>query len=88
MLALYSYFFFHALTRANPITSDFSSWYAGSTFFVVAVLMGLAIYGFYTSLAGKRLLKGNCLKVETFAIEFEGAAFHCTLAASLQLLTL
>jgi serine/threonine protein kinase len=61
VLALYSYLFFNALSRANPITSDFSSWYAGSTFFVVAVLMGLAIYGFYTSLAGKRLLKGKLL---------------------------
>lgn len=62
VLALYSHFLFHALTSANPITSDFSSWYAGSTFFVVAVLIGLAVFGFYTSLAGKRLLKGKLLQ--------------------------
>ena len=59
VLALYSYFFFQSFSRANPITSDFSSWYAGSTLFVFVVLMGLAIYGFYTSLAGQRLLKGK-----------------------------
>lgn len=62
VLALYSYFFFHALSSANPITSDFSSWYAGSTFFVLAVLMGLAIHGFYTSLAGQRLFKSKLLQ--------------------------
>jgi eukaryotic-like serine/threonine-protein kinase len=61
VLALYSYFFFQSLSRANPITSDFSSWYAGSTLFVFVVLIGLAVFGFYTSLAGQRLLKGKLL---------------------------
>lgn len=62
VLALYSFFFFSSFSRANPITNDFSSWYAGSTLFVFVVLMGLAIYGFYTSLAGQPLLKGKLLQ--------------------------
>ena len=62
VLALYSYFFFQSLSRANPITNDFSSWYAGSTLFVFVVLMSLAIFGFYTSLAGQPLLKGKLLQ--------------------------
>lgn len=62
VLALYSYFLFHALSRANPITSDFSSWYAGSTLFVFVVLIGLAVFGFYTSLAGQPLFKGKLLQ--------------------------
>lgn len=61
MLALYSFFLFSSLIRANPITNDFSSWYAGSTFFVLAVLMGLATFGCYTSLAGQKVFKGKLL---------------------------
>jgi predicted Ser/Thr protein kinase len=61
LLALYSFFLFSSLIRANPITSDFSSWYAGSTIFVLVALTSLAVYGFYTSLAGQPLLKRNLL---------------------------
>jgi hypothetical protein len=49
------------LCSGFPLTSDFSSWYAGSTFFVLVVITGLTIYGFYTSLAGQPLLKGKLL---------------------------
>ncbi|HEX8148621.1 MAG TPA: hypothetical protein VF591_15680 [Pyrinomonadaceae bacterium] len=57
LLALYSFFLFAALSYGFPITSDFSSWYAGNTLFVFVVIMGLAIYGFHTSLAGQKFLK-------------------------------
>jgi hypothetical protein len=59
LLALYSFFLFSSLSFGFPITSDFSSWYAGNTLFIFLVLMSLAIYGFHTSLAGQPLLKGK-----------------------------
>jgi len=62
LLALYSFFLFSALSSNFPITSYFSSWYAGSTFFVFVVLMSLAIYGFYTSLAGQKIFESKFLK--------------------------
>ena len=45
-------FCFFNLVEA-PLTLDFSAWYAGRALPVVAVLAGLAFYGFHTSLAGK-----------------------------------
>jgi len=36
-----------------PITLDVAAWYAPRALPVVAVLVGLAIYGFRTSLGGK-----------------------------------
>jgi serine/threonine-protein kinase len=62
LLALYSLFLFGALSSGFPITSDFSSWYAGNTLFVFVVLMSLAIYGFYTSLAGQKIFEAKFLK--------------------------
>lgn len=62
LLALYSFFLFTALCRANPLTSDFSSWYAGSTLFVFVVIMSLAIYGFHTSFAGQKIFEAKFLK--------------------------
>jgi hypothetical protein len=62
LLALYSFFLYAALSTGFPITSDFSSWYAGSTLFVFVLLMSLAIYGFYTSLAGQKIFEAEFLK--------------------------
>ena len=62
LLALYSFFLFSVLTIGFPITSNFSSWYAGSTLFVFVVIMSLAIYGFYTSLAGQKIFEAKFLK--------------------------
>jgi hypothetical protein len=62
LLALYSFFLFSIVSSNFPITSDFSSWYAGSTLFVFVVIMSLAIYGFYTSLAGQKIFEAKFLK--------------------------
>jgi hypothetical protein len=35
---------------------------SGDTIFGAVVLLALAVYGFYTSLAGQRLLKGKLLE--------------------------
>ena len=42
-----------------PFTLDFSNWYAGSTAFVLLSILALTGWGFYTSLAGQRLLKDD-----------------------------
>jgi len=34
-----------------PLTADFSTWYAGSGQFAIAIAAGVAIYGFYCCLA-------------------------------------
>jgi hypothetical protein len=44
-------FFF--LTVLYPMTTDFSIWYAPATFFALLIVLGLSIYGFYTSLGGR-----------------------------------
>ncbi|MGB7925112.1 MAG: hypothetical protein WCF57_17865, partial [Pyrinomonadaceae bacterium] len=62
LLAFYSYILFYAMSIGNPITSDFSSWYAKSTLFPFVVIMSLAIYGFYTSLAGQKIFEAKFLK--------------------------
>jgi serine/threonine-protein kinase len=57
LLAMISRAVFFELSFHNAITSDFSSWYFGNTIFAAVVLLSLAVYGFYTSLAGQPLLK-------------------------------
>jgi hypothetical protein len=61
LLAIVSRAVFFELSFHNAITADFSKWYFGNTIFAAVVLFGLAIYGFYTSLAGQRLFKGKLL---------------------------
>ena len=40
-----------------PMTADFSKWFIGSTIFVYASAVALALFAFYTALAGQRLWK-------------------------------
>jgi len=42
-----------------PYTLDFSNWYASRVFVVILSVIALAAWGFYTSLGGQRLLKGE-----------------------------
>ena len=42
-----------------PITSDPGSWYAGQGYLGLAVLVALAAYGFYLSMAGRSLMAGD-----------------------------
>jgi hypothetical protein len=44
-----------------PLTTHFSVWYAGSTIFVFSIILAAAIFGFYTSTAGKPLFGGISL---------------------------
>jgi Protein kinase domain len=56
--------FFILLGVLYPLTSDFSAWYSGVTLFALAIGLGLAIYGFYISLAGQPLFRGGLLQEE------------------------
>jgi serine/threonine-protein kinase len=58
LLALISALFFLHLTIFYPITSEFSAWYAGDFVLGLITAIALAVYGFYTSLAGQPLFRG------------------------------
>ena len=45
-----------------PLTTDFSAWYSGSTVFVVAIVLALTAYAFYTAVAGRPLFKAGFLE--------------------------
>jgi serine/threonine-protein kinase len=55
-------FFFMAIMF--PLTTDFSAWYAPSMVLALAVVVGLSVYGFYTSLGGQSLFGNGLLKDE------------------------
>jgi hypothetical protein len=42
-----------------PVPVSLTSWYAGAAVFVFATILGLAGWGFYTSLGGQKLWKGD-----------------------------
>jgi hypothetical protein len=46
----------YALWNA-PLTTNFSTWYAGNGLAVVAFLLALAAFGFYTSQAGRPIFE-------------------------------
>lgn len=61
VLAMISGFIFYHLIVFYPVTSDLSAWYAGDFILCVVFLAGLAIYGFYTSLAGQKIFQMKML---------------------------
>ena len=61
LLAIVTWLLFFLLSFFYPLTTDFSAWYAGSAIFSLSVIAGLAIYGFYTSLAGQSVFQGKLL---------------------------
>ena len=48
--------------RDFPLTTDFSTWYAGSTMFILAVVLALTGYAVYTAVAGRPLVKDGLLE--------------------------
>ncbi len=62
LLALMCVILFCSLSYQFPITPDFSVWYAGAAIFALVVIVALAAYGFYTSLAGQPLFQGKFLQ--------------------------
>jgi len=57
LVALASGIFTADLIGNVPLTTDFSAWYAGATLFPLLFVAALAVWGFYTALAGRPLLK-------------------------------
>ncbi|HKS28895.1 MAG TPA: serine/threonine-protein kinase [Pyrinomonadaceae bacterium] len=62
LLAAISWHFFFSLSFFWPLTTNFSLWYSSATILSLVVLIGLAVYGFYTSLAGQPLFREGILK--------------------------
>jgi serine/threonine-protein kinase len=62
LLTTLSFQLFFDLTFHYPITPDLSAWYAQSTLFILPILIGLAIYSFYTSLGGQPVFRGRILQ--------------------------
>jgi serine/threonine-protein kinase len=61
LLALvFATFFNHFLEF--PLTTDSSSWYAGTSLFLLLVLAALAVYGFRIALAGRPMFSGMRLE--------------------------
>lgn len=62
LLATMSFQLVFFLTIAYPLTIDPTSWYAYPTYFALVIILGLGIFGFYTSLGGQRIFAGKLLK--------------------------
>lgn len=62
VLATIATFLTYHLVVFYPITTEFSAWYAGDFLLCAGILIALAIYGFYTSLAGQKIVQGKLLK--------------------------
>jgi predicted Ser/Thr protein kinase len=61
LLALLVAFSLNNVLQAYPLTGHFSEWYAQPTIVVFLLMTALAIFGFYTSTAGKSRLGGISL---------------------------
>jgi serine/threonine-protein kinase len=53
---------FFLFFRYLPITSDLSHWYAGGSTAILLAAAAVAVYGFWTSLAGQSVLQGRLLE--------------------------
>jgi serine/threonine-protein kinase len=62
LLAMVVALFFEQLLRVLPLTSDFSSWYAGTSLVYVLIALGSGGWGFWTALAGQPAFGGEWLK--------------------------
>ena len=62
LLATMAHQLFFFLTLMYPMTTDFSVWYAPSMVFALALVVGIAVYGFYISLGGQSLFGNRLLQ--------------------------
>ena len=56
LTAVFAAFSFNLLD-VLPVTTNFSAWFASATILVVIILLGLGLYGAYTSFAGRPVFK-------------------------------
>ena len=45
-----------------PVTFDFSRWYAANAMSAPILVLAIAAWGFWTALAGQKLIKGEMLE--------------------------
>jgi hypothetical protein len=62
LLAAVATFFFAHLWVFYPMTTELSAWYATDFLIALTICVALAIFGFYTSLAGQPLFSGKLLQ--------------------------
>jgi len=62
LIALLTLYWTNDLLGSLPLTIDVSAWYAGSTAFVIIVVLALAVFAFYTSLGGQNVIQGRLLE--------------------------
>jgi hypothetical protein len=62
LLAIIGALFVPLLLMRSPLTLDPSRWYFGYGMLGVAIVLGLAIYGFHTSLGGQKAFGGFSLE--------------------------
>ena len=61
LLAVMAAAFCMLLLSAFPITSVLGAWYVESSYFALVIAAGLAVFGFVTSLGGRRILRRSVL---------------------------
>jgi hypothetical protein len=61
LLAMAAFHTFFAASFHNAITADVSRWYFSNTVAAAVFLLGLSVFGFYTSLAGQKIFKREIL---------------------------
>jgi serine/threonine-protein kinase len=61
LLALIGEYVANNLFSAIPFTAHTSAWYFGDSIFMLAAILALAVWGFRTATAGRRLWKANLL---------------------------
>ena len=61
LTTIFAFLFVH-LSVFFPVTTELSAWYASSFILDLIVLLALAIYGFFISLAGQPLFRGEFLE--------------------------
>ena len=64
LLATMAHQLFFFLAIMYPLTTDFSAWYAPSMVFALALVVGIAVYGFYISLGGQSPFGDRLLREE------------------------
>ena len=62
LLATFSFQFFFTLSFHQAISTKFGSWYFINTVFIVILLLGVAAYSFYISLAKQPIFPGKILR--------------------------
>jgi hypothetical protein len=64
LLAGLANFVIYSLLTRFPLTTEWSAWYAGISLVGILLIAALALYGFYTSLAGRPVFGGAVLDEE------------------------